>query len=189
MKHSISLLVVCLSIALAGCSPSDDSFSMEEYEKVSQQITAIRKTWFKSRPRMNYSEHPYKVFLVIDTNVPAMWLERNGQVSDSEKCQLPAGFQWEIYHVTPKGKRLLQSPVCLKQRSDTSQIDITQEILFVQGFKPKGNSGMHFTIRNSGNGTGWGKVSNWQYSWGSKPDKPGYVDESFLVSPEEYADK
>ena len=79
---------------------------------------------------MNYSEHPYNVFLVIDTNVPAMWLERDGQTSDSEKCQLPAGFQWEIYHVTPKGKRLLQSPVLLKQRSDSSQIDITQEMFF-----------------------------------------------------------
>ncbi len=188
MKKSTIVLVIYLSIVLAGCSPTDDSFTIEDYERVCQQITAVRKAWFKSRPRMNYSAQPYNVYLVIDTNVPAIWLEREDQISDSEKCQLPSGFQWEVYHVTPEGKRLLSSPVRLKQRTDTSQIDITQEMIFAHAFKSKGHSGMHFTITDSGNSCGWGKVDNWQYSWGAKPDKPDAVDQSFVVTPEEYDD-
>jgi hypothetical protein len=185
MKYP-SVLVVSLGLALAGCSPSDDSLTVEEYNQVSQEITAIRRAWFKSRPRMNYGDTPYNVFLVIDTNVPAMWLERDGRINDSEKCQLPTGLQWQIYHVTPQGKRLLQSPVRLKQRTDASQEDITQELLLVYAYDPQGCAGMHFTIADSGNSCGWGKLDHWQYHWGSKPDKPDAVERSFIVTPQEY---
>ena len=186
MKPSIAGLILSLSLIVAGCSPSEDAFTKDEFQNVSPQIMDICRTWFRSRPQ-NYSDQPYNVFLVIDTDVPAIWLERNGQVSENETCELPASLQWEILHVTPEGERHLQSPVRLKQRSDKFQDDITQEQLFVRGFQARGNAGMHFTITNSGSGTGWGNVKKWQYSWGPKPDKPDAVDQSYLVTPEEYS--
>lgn len=187
MKRLISMLVMCIVVTVSGCS--DDSFTMNEYNEINQKITSIRRAWFLSRPRMNYGVQPYNVFLVIDTNIPAIWLEREGRIDDKEKCQLPSDFQWEILHITPEGQQPLKSPVRLKQRSDASQDVVTQELIFVQGGKPKSNSGMHFTITDSGNSIGWGKMKTWNFYWGPKPDKPDAVDKSIVVTPGEYAGK
>ena len=190
MKQPMLWVLLSLTLVLQGCSnaspASKTELTAENYDEVSQKILAIRSAWYRGRPRADDDGQTYRDYLVVDTGVPALWLERGGEMVEDSKCSLPLGFQWEIFHATLAGRERLDSPVRLKQRSDASQEVITQEILWVHGFNDEDESGMSFTITDSGGGVSRGKVTDWQTSWPPKPDKPDAVDQSFIVTPEEY---
>ena len=121
-----------------------------------------------------------------------MWIERGGASADAERIALIKGLTWEIYHVTPKGKRPLSSPIRLKHRSTPAQENVTQEWFMFLGRQGRSNRGCHFDISTSGKGCGLGYPTKWKHTFDHKPSPSPQtpaseiVDKTMLVSPEEY---
>ena len=156
-------------------------FSMEEFDTIFRQTRALYREWRRSRPGTRDAHRPNDVCLVVDTERPAMWLERNGAVAEDEICELPKGFSWEIHHLTPCGRARLTSPVRLRQRGNRSERNIFQEMILVHGYG--GSAGIHMRIRHGGFGCGYGRLRARSFSFTPRRNAGGNViSASMLVT-------
>jgi len=183
-------ILLCAAVLLvSGCSRPDKNWSEAQYEQVRDELMKLAETWRSTRPRMGEVVKPYNVKLVLDTEVPALWIERDGKVQPEEKVTLPKGMNWSVEYVTPKGRTFLSSPVVLKQRGDTSKINIAQEVVYVEGWFPGTTQGMHFSIRHSGTSCGMHKPTRSMISLKEPKPQPDSINESFLSSPQELTEQ
>jgi hypothetical protein len=94
------------------------------------EMTVSEKTYYKQRVshvcrqwretarshRLNEPYKSYNVFLVIDPNKAAIWLEQDGQILERNYADLPKDMQWVLYYVDQETTRTLSQKVRLKLR-------------------------------------------------------------------------
>ena len=151
---------------------------MEDWKVLSRQ-------WHGTYPRPNQLGEPYNVFLLIDLVSGEIALERDGV--RGTPCALPKGYEWSLYHVTPAGETELKRLVRLKLRGHRYQTNICQELIWAEGALRNGTGGMSLGMSPDGNmgvRRSIGESRNVRFGARNVPDP---VDESLLVSDEEYA--
>lgn len=170
---------VAALLLLVGCNRQSSYLSQEEFDDISSRIDTLRQTWHHSRPSQEEAHQPYEVYLVLDVQKPAIWIEREGRIHPHEMVKLPTGYDWKVSHLTPSGRRDLHGPVRMKQRGDKSKKAIFQECIWVEA--RKGNAGFRFDLSASGFGAGMPIHDKMSFTFSpQQPETFDTVNESIL---------
>ncbi|HUT31300.1 MAG TPA: hypothetical protein VMX13_16010 [Sedimentisphaerales bacterium] len=89
----------------------DLAISEKEYYR--ERVSHVFSRWGETA-RLHRLGQAYNVYLVVDGNKPAIWLEENGRVLESDYAEFPKNMRWEVYRTTPEGKERLSGLVRLK---------------------------------------------------------------------------
>jgi len=92
-----------------------DEMTVSEKTYYKQRVSHVCRQWLETA-RSHRLNEPYNVYLVIDPNKAALWLEEDGQVLERNYTDLPKNIQWVLYYVDQETKRKISQKVRLKLR-------------------------------------------------------------------------
>jgi hypothetical protein len=164
-----------------GWRRGDMTVSEKTYYK--QRVSHVCRQW-RETARSHRLNEPYNVYLVVDPNKAALWLEQDGQVLEHNYADLPKDMQWVLYHVDQESTRTLSQKVRLKVRVPYRRRRALPEAVWLVG---RGQGGDFLSIYLSATGC---KTEYLKTPPDIKPLGPQAQDreftESFVVSDAEY---
>jgi hypothetical protein len=153
-----------------------------------ERVSHVFSRWHQTA-RFHRQGEPYNVYLVVDGNKPAIWLEENGRVIESDYAEFPKNMRWEVYRTTPEGKERLSGLVRLKIRVPYRKRQALPEGIWLWG-RGRGSEHIseHITVYLSASGSCTTDYSesppNIRYRGDYPKDKESA--ESIIVSEGEY---
>ncbi len=96
----------------------------------------------------------YQVYLHIDLDKEALWLEENGQVRPADYMELPGNMTWHFHHLTENAVTKLPNKVYLKCRGEYTD-RLTPELFYLIG-NGRGNDHCSFSIESANGNRGYG---------------------------------
>jgi len=126
----------------------------------------------------------YNVYLVMDTSVPAVWIERDCEVDAANYVELPGRVDWKVYHCWGRRNEELAEQVRLKMRGFNTSQHYPEMIYFVGEAKGLGHISFDFNSSAFGSGSSSGRFGMPTYGE-AVVDARDYYD-SIVVSDEEY---
>ena len=96
-----------------GWQRSNMTVSEKAYYK--QRISHVCHQW-RETARSHRLKEPYNVYLVVDPNKAAIWLEQDGRVLEHNYADIPKNMQWVLHHVDQETRRKLSQKIRLKLR-------------------------------------------------------------------------
>jgi len=126
----------------------------------------------------------YNVYLVMDTSVPAVWIETDCEVDAANYVELPGRVEWKVYRCWGGRNEELAGQVRLKMRGFNTRQHYPEMIYFVGEAKGLGHISFDFNSSAFGSGSSSGRFG--MPSYGKEVvDARDYYD-SIVVSDEEY---
>ncbi len=153
--------------------------------KVANIIGNWRKTQREARrDREGRIIGVYNVYLVFDTSVPAVWIERDCEVDAANYVELPGRVEWKVYRCSGGGNEEMPQKVRLKMRGFNTRQHYPEMILFVGEAKGSGHISFDFNSSafGSGSSSGWFRLP----SYGKTVEDGRDYYDSIVVSDEEY---
>lgn len=194
----IALLVICSVSGYmmgfrAGRSLTDkDKEELRNEEKllyawVNVYIMDTVNQWL--RASIEEDNQLYDSYLVFNTELKRVYFERDGGVFVRKPVELPANYDWKLYHITANGTKELTGVIRLKNRTDRQNHYNIYKEAFVLQTRISGDFGVNFIIEASralGSGTGILRLDDYSFNRKFYEKTERAVNESALVSEEEY---
>ena len=116
----------------------------------------------------------YETYLVVDTKIPAMWLEDKGQIIKNAFTELPEKMDWKLCRTMPGGSEELSSVIRLKIRGMWLRKTKHEEVWVVGSCR--GAKGFGLSIKPGNVATHYYPFASWpmKYNSGIKKDKSVY---------------
>ncbi|MDT8301985.1 MAG: hypothetical protein RQ760_10920 [Sedimentisphaerales bacterium] len=192
----ITLLVLCsLSVYMVSLSTGQSSIDREElikeekllYAWVNVNIVDTVNRWLVAAGKEN--DQLYDTYLVFDTELKRIYFEKDRAAFVQESVELPDKYDWKLYHITPNGVEELTDIVRLKNRRNRqNHYNIYKEAVVLQA-RISGDFGVNFIFeacRALGSGTGILRLDDYPFNDKFYEETEKTVNESILVSEEEY---
>jgi hypothetical protein len=157
-----------------------------------KRVDRIIREWPQTRREAEHDRNgrlkePYGVYLVVDTDKPAMWIERDGRVQEEDYCQFPAGMTWTIYRSVAEGDTEMGRKMRLKIRGHYTK-QVFPEMIYLAGQgRGVGHLSFNFNSNSHGSGSGSGGFVLPPYTdqhTGKEDDEDYYA--SIVVTDAEY---
>ena len=157
--------------------------SVSEKAYYKNRVSHVLGRW-RETARSHRRAEPYNVYLVLDANKPALWLEENGRVLERNYAEFPKNMQWEVYHATLEGKQRLSGLLRLKVRVPYGKRQALPEGIWLWGHgRRTGNMTVYISARDCT--TGYSESPpNIAYRGGYTKDRE--FGESIVVSEANY---
>jgi hypothetical protein len=131
----------------------------------------------------------YDSYLVFDTELKRVYFERGRGAFVRKPVELPAHYDWKLYHITPNGTKELTGVIRLKNRTDRQNHYNIYKEAFVFQTRISGDFGVSFIIEASralGSQTGILRLDGYPFNRAFYEETERTVNKSALVSEEEY---
>jgi len=192
----IALLVICsLSVYMVSLSAGQSSTDREELRNeekllftwVNVNIMDTVNQWLVSAGKKD--DRLYDSYLVFDAELGRVYFEKDREALVQESVELPAKYDWKLYHITPNGAEELTGIIRLKNRTNMQNHYNIYKEAFVLQARISGDFGVNFIFeasRGLGSGTGILRLDGYPFNDKFYEQAERTVNESALVSEEEY---
>jgi len=192
----IALLVLCsLSVYMVSLSAGQSSTDREELRNeekllftwVNSNIMDTVNQWLNASTEEDNQLHDS--YLVFDTELKRVYFEKDREALAQESVELPAKYDWKLYHITPNGAEELTGIIRLKNRHNRQNHYNIYKEAFVLQARISGDFGVNFIFeasRGLGSGTGILRLDGYPFNDKFYEQAERTVNESALVSEEEY---
>ncbi|NQT03847.1 MAG: hypothetical protein HQ580_17605 [Planctomycetes bacterium] len=192
----IALLVICsLSVYMVSLSAGQSSTDREElrteqkllFTWVNVNIVDSVNKWLRAAGKED--DLLYDSYLVFDTEQSRVYFEKEDGALVREPVELPAKYDWKLYYFRPNQTKELAGIIRLKNRHNRQNHYNIYKEAFVLQTRISGDFGVNFIIeacRALGSGTGILRLDDYPFNRKFYEKTEGTVNESALVSEEEY---
>lgn len=192
----ITLLVICsLCVYMMDLSAGQSSIDKDELRNeekrlftwVNSNIMDTVHQWLVAAGKEN--DRLYDSYLVFDAKLGRVYFEKDSGALVQESIELPAKYDWKLYYFTPNGAEELTGIIRLKNRTNRQNHYNIYEEAFVLQARISGDFGVNFIIeacRGLGSGTGILRLDGYPFNDKFYEQTEKTVNESILVSEEEY---
>lgn len=142
----VFLFLSCLSIALYLRRPKDTTgpkwdegfLSIAECCYYNSSIISIIKEWNELEKRnQSQPDSSNQVFLVVDMDKKALWVEENGIIRSNRYIDLAPGVDWTFYYYSTKSTSLKNGKIILRNINDKTVLKNPEQFILIGSGKKR----------------------------------------------------